>query len=376
MHKHPVILFILHLPPPVHGAAMMGKYIHDSKLINKAFDCHFINLTTAKNLEDIGHFRIGKIAEFVKLLQRIRKAIKSLHPDLVYVTPNAKGSAFYKDFVVVEMIKSMGSKVVVHYHNKGVATRQDRWLDDKLYRKFFKGIKVILLAEALYTDVQKYVKREDVYVCPNGIPDTTNGKEPTAERHNKVPHLLFLSNLLFSKGVLVLLDALKMLKDKGYSFVCDFVGGETAEIDAARFLREVKSRGLNRVVVYNGKKYGEDKNKYFNKADVFVFPSTNEAFPLVNLEAMQFALPIIATNVGGVTEEVVEGENGLIAKTGDKASLADCLARLMDDGNLRKRMGENGYRRFKERFTLQAFDVRFKDCIADADKCVSGGGNC
>ncbi len=119
------------------------------------------------------------------------------------------------------MIKSMGCKVIVHYHNKGVATRQDRWLDDKLYRKFFKGIKVILLAEALYPDVQKYVKREDVYICPNGIPDTTGGKEPTAERHNKIPHLLFLSNLLVSKGVIVLLDALKILKDRGYSFVCE-----------------------------------------------------------------------------------------------------------------------------------------------------------
>lgn len=41
------ILFIMHMPPPVHGAAMMGKYIHDSKLINDKFECHYINLTTA-----------------------------------------------------------------------------------------------------------------------------------------------------------------------------------------------------------------------------------------------------------------------------------------------------------------------------------------
>ena len=46
------ILFIMHMPPPVHGAAMMGKYIHDSKLINSTFDCHYINLTIAKSLQD------------------------------------------------------------------------------------------------------------------------------------------------------------------------------------------------------------------------------------------------------------------------------------------------------------------------------------
>ena len=357
--------------PPVHGAAMMGKYIHDSKLINESFDCHYINLTTAKNLEDIGHFRLGKIVEFAKLLYRIRKTIRELHPDLVYVTPNAKGGAFYKDFVVVEMIKSMGCKVIVHYHNKGVATRQDRWLDDKLYRKFFKGIKVILLAEALYPDVQKYVKREDVYICPNGIPDTTGGKEPTAERHNKIPHLLFLSNLLVSKGVIVLLDALKILKDRGYSFVCDFVGGETAEIDATRFREEVERRGLNQLAVYDGKKFGDEKEQYFKQADVFVFPSTNEAFPLVNIEAMEHKLPIVTTKVGGIPDEILDGHNGFISEIKNPISLADCISELLDNKQLRIAMGEDGYQKFKEHFTLKAFEDKFKDCLTDATR---GGG--
>lgn len=359
------VLFVLHLPPPIHGAAMMGKYIHDSKLINGSFDCHYINLTTARNLEDIGHLRLGKVKEFVGLLQRIRKAIKELKPDLVYVTPNAKGGAFYKDFVVVEMIKAMGCRVVVHYHNKGVATRQDRWLDDKLYRKFFEGIKVILLAEALFPDVQKYVRREDVYICPNGIPDTTGGKEPTVERHNRIPHLLFLSNLLVSKGVLVLLDALKILKDRGYSFICDFVGGETDEIDATRFQKEVEKRELNRIVVYDGKRYGDDKEKFFNKADVFVFPSTNEAFGLVNLEAMEHKLPVVSTNEGGIHDVIKDGQNGLIAEKDDSESLANSIARLLDDKQLREKMGEDGFRKFKEHFTIKAFEGKFTDCLSE-----------
>ena len=166
----PTILFVLHLPPPVHGAAMMGKYIHDSKLINEAFDCHYINLTTAKDLAVIGKVGWRKVQQFTKLLTQIRHEVKQLNPQLVYVTPNAKGGAFYKDFIVVQMLKIMGCKIVVHYHNKGISLRQDKILDNILYKSFFKGLKVILLAEPLYNDIKKYVTRVNVFICSNGIP--------------------------------------------------------------------------------------------------------------------------------------------------------------------------------------------------------------
>lgn len=368
----PRILFILHLPPPVHGAAMMGKYIRDSKLINEIFDCRYINLTTAKSLQDIGKESIGKLFKFICLLMKIIKAVFCFKPQLVYITPNACGGAFYKDFVVVQLLKLLGCKVVAHYHNKGVATRQDYWLDNRLYRCFFKGIKLILLAETLYKDVEKYVDRKNVYICPNGIPETLS-EEPSAERHNRVPHLLFLSNLLVSKGVLVLLDACKILKDKGYSFVCEFVGGETAEIDAGRFAEEVRMRGLNEIAIYKGRKYGKEKSNAFNTVDVFTFPTFyhNETFGLVNLEAMEHKLPVVTTDEGGIVDVVKNGENGMITEKQNPASLADCIEKLLGDKKLREKMGEDGYRKFKTYFKLQAFEQNFVDIV----KNLSGGVN-
>ena len=104
----PIILLILHLPPPIHGAAMMGKYIHDSQLINESFNCHYINLTTATNLTDIGKMSIRKLIQFIQLLHTICKEVKRLKPQLVYITPNAKGGAFYKDFIIVQNVKNNG----------------------------------------------------------------------------------------------------------------------------------------------------------------------------------------------------------------------------------------------------------------------------
>lgn len=361
------ILFILHLPPPVHGAAMMGKYIHDSRRINDEFYCKYINLTTAKSLQDIGKGGIRKLWKFICLLAKVIKTVISFKPLLVYVTPNACGGAFYKDFVVVQLLKMMGRKVVVHYHNKGVATRQDRWLDDKLYRRFFMGIKVILLADALYKDVEKYVSWEDVIICPNGIPETLID-EPSAERHIKVPHLLFLSNLLVSKGVFVLLDACKILKEKGYSFICEFVGGETAEIDAKCFNEAVKKRGLYEIVVYEGKKYGEEKSKAFSNADIFVFPTSypSECFPLVLLEAMEHSLPCISTNEGGISDIIENGKNGYIVRKNDAVSLAERIAHLIDNPDEMTIMGRNGRAKFKQEFTLGRFEKKMVELLAIA----------
>lgn len=356
----PRILFILHLPPPVHGAAMVGKYIHDSRVVNEAFDCRYINLTTARSLQDIGRGGLRKLWKFLVLLVRIVWSVLRTKPELVYVTPNACGGAFYKDFVVVQLLKLLRRRVVVHYHNKGVRTRQEEHLDNWMYRRFFRGLKVILLAEALYDDVKKYVRREDVLICPNGIPETlTEG--PKDKREDDVPRLLFLSNLLEAKGVFVLLDALQILKNQGRLFHCDFVGGETAEIDAVRFQSEVERRGLNTDVLYHGRKYGAEKHTFFAQADVFVFPTfyPNEAFPLVNLEAMEHSLTIVSTDEGGIRDMVRDGENGFISEKGNAQSLADCIACLLDEPALRKRMGEDGYRKFKAHYSLSAFEQCF-----------------
>lgn len=365
----PKILFIMHMPPPVHGAAMVGQYIHDSELINGEFESHYINLTTAKNLQDIGQVGMRKLFDFFILLNRIRRAVNRIKPQLVYVTPNACGGAFYKDFMVVQMLKHLGCKVVVHYHNKGVATRQNRRFDDALYRRFFKGIKVILLSRCLYDDVKKYVDRKNVFICGNGIPITDNSASSDTGAGNdidgKVPHILFLSNLLISKGVVVLLDALKVLKGKSCRFVCDFVGGETVEMDAAMFQAEVVKRRLESMVVYHGRKYGKDKETFLKTADVFVFPTfyPNECFPLVLLEAMQHHLPCISTTEGGIPGIIDDGKTGFLVPKHDTATLADKIGTLLTDADMCQYMGEAGRRKFENEFTLEVFEMRFVDIL-------------
>lgn len=377
MNTKPRILFVLHMPPPVHGAAVVGKCIHDSERVNRAFDCHYVNLTTAQSLEDIGKGGLKKLLAYCKKLREIYQAIRQTRPDYVYVTPNTAKGPFYKDFVIVEWCKLWsGKKAILHFHNKGVSTRQDRWLDNLQYRRFFHNAEVILLGKPLFEDVKRYVKEEQVHYCPNGIPDSSY---VYAERAHEVPCILWLTNIMLTKGLMEFLDALVVLKERNVGFLVDFVGGMTAEITEEQFQQALTARGLETCTQYAGRKYGEEKERFFNGADIFVLPSYTEAFPLTILEAMQHGLPIVATNVGGISTAVENGVNGILIG-GDKPvmsldyrpdaqELANALQKLLTNQALRQQMGMAGREKFERDFTQERFENRFVEVMKEC--CTS-----
>ena len=366
----PKILFICPLPPPVHGSSIVSKSIKDSAVLNEAFEMDFVNLSTSRKVEEIGKQSLMLYAK--KVLRFIGIYISTLWKltihkyDLCYLAITCHGEGFLKDAPFVLLCKLFGRKVVIHQHNKGMAKDVRRPVYRWLLPLVYKNAKVILLSWHLYPDIEKVVKREDVMICPNGIKPTV---DPDFQRtSNKIPHILFLSNLLIDKGVLVLLDALKILKDKGYSFVCDFVGSETKDIDAARFAKEVEKRGLNSLAIYHGRKYGEEKEAYFKQADIFVFPTYyhNECFPLVILEAMEQGLPVISTNEGGIPDIIDNGNYGYTVEKNNPIDLASAIERLLKEPELRNSMREAGRRRFEEKFTEEVFEKKMRECLEKA----------
>ena len=360
--KNKKILFILHPPPPVHGASMVGKYIHDSEVINNTFDCHYLNLALAKDLNDIGKGGMRKLKDFYKQLKQVRLLIKSIKPQQCYVTPNAKGGAFYKDFLVVMLLKIMRQNVIVHYHNKGVATRQNRCFDNLLYKMFFKNLKVILLSENLYQDIKKYVKYKDVYICPNGIPIHEN--LPTVPQ--KEFNILFLSNMMKEKGVWDLLEACAILKKKGKPIKCHFVG-KWSDIKEEQFIDEINKRELTEYVFAHGAKYGNEKDVFLQKTDVFVFPTyyNNECFPLVLLEAMEQGLPCISTNEGGIPSIIENEKTGYIIEKHSPQIIAEKIEYLMEHPQQCANMGKAGRKKFLNEFTLDKFEARIKNILED-----------
>jgi glycosyltransferase involved in cell wall biosynthesis len=352
------LLFILHLPPPVHGSAMVGQYIKDSKIINNSFETNFINLSTSKTVDEIGKKPFVKIGRYFKVLLQIIISLIKYNPKIVYLAINAKGIGFYKDFPIALLAKFFGKKLVLHYHNKGVCKNQHKYFDNLFYHFLFTNTKVILLSKRLYKDVSKYVKKEDVYYCPNGIP-VINFKKEISINKNSVPQLLFLSNLIESKGVYVLLEALKILKNKGLQFNCNLVGGE-GDISIAQLNQKIKNLELKNYVTYLGKKYDEDKYDVFQSSHYFVFPTYyhNECFPIVLLEAIMFGLPIISTGEGGIADIVKNGETGFIVDKQNPNLLAKKLKWFINNPEEASFMGEKGHKHFLKNYSLRVFEKK------------------
>lgn len=364
VHK-PRILFLATFPPPVHGSAVVSKQIKESKTINGAFDGDYVNIGTSRKVEEIGKkslfVNLKKGFRYLGMLARIFFLLLTHKYDLCYCAITCRGKGFIKDVPVVLLCKLFNRKTVIHQHNKGMSEYVNRRIYKFLYKKVYTNTKVILLSEQLYSDISSLVKREDVMLCPNGIKPSLDSV--IAHGNSQCPHILFLSNLMIAKGVMVLLDALKILKEKGYTFVCDFVGSKTKEIDQQRFSSEVSSRGLEGYALYHGAKYGAEKYGFFQAAEMFVLPSFNEAFPLVNLEAMEYSLPIVSTNVGGIPDQVNDGVNGYIIEPGDVVALADKLAALLDAPQLRVKMGQTGRSYFEARYTEEQFEACMTRCL-------------
>lgn len=358
----PRILFITPLPPPVHGSAMVSRYIKDCKELQEEFQCDFVNLSTSRNIDEIGKKSIMKYIRFIGAYFITFWKLLTHRYSLCYLAITCYGMGFLKDAPFVLLCKLFRRKIVIHQHNKGMSGYVDKQPYNWLLPLVYKNTKVILLSWHLYHDIEQVVKKEQVLICPNGIPEIFD-KEQHFERNNEVPHLLFLSNLIPSKGVYVLLDACKILKEKGCKFVCDFVGGESKEITKEIFERAVEERGIKETVHYHGPQYGDDKKSFFSNAAIFVQPTMNDCFPLTLLEAMQYKLPIITTSIGAIQDIVQNNESGYICQSEDVAALAFSIEELIKNKERSVEFGENGYKIFKEKFTLNQFNKNITNTL-------------
>jgi glycosyltransferase involved in cell wall biosynthesis len=171
-------------------------------------------------------------------------------------------------------------------------------------------------------------------MIPNGV-DLERFKPKKKKKTTKVK-ILFIGRLIRRKGLHYLIEALpKVLEKANKEIKVEVVGTgpERKNLDALARKLNVKDN-----IKYVGAIPYEKLHESYQGADVFVLPSTGEGMPCVVLEAMGCGLPIVASDVPGNEEIVVEGRNGFIFKPWDPDELADALVKIINDDKLRQKM--------------------------------------
>ena len=178
---------------------------------------------------------------------------------------------------------------------------------------------------------------------------------PVPKPTNEVPLLLFVAQLAERKGTPVLIEAGRLLAERGVAFRCVIIGDgpQRALVETL-----VQRHALQEVVELKRAMPQELVREYLKRTDIFVLPCITasdgdmDGIPVSLMEAMAMEISTVSTFVSGIPELIEHGKSGLLVREKDPVALADALQRLIEDKELSTQLGKNGRQRVLEDFDI------------------------
>lgn len=222
------------------------------------------------------------------------------------------------------------------------------FLTSAIIRKNFKSSSAVLATgNAIKNEVKKYTDR-NIHVIPFGIDiDFFCPSESTKNPDSLVIGIVKSLEDIYGIDILILAFAEVYKENKNLKLV---IVGDGTKSESYQLM--VRDLNISNVVLFTGKKFGNDLKEAFNSMDICVFPSRMESFGVAQLEASACGKPVVATRVGGVSEVVKDNITGLLIEKPNVDLLITALQKLIQEPELRIKMGKNGRAFVKEKFSL------------------------
>jgi glycosyltransferase involved in cell wall biosynthesis/GT2 family glycosyltransferase len=201
------------------------------------------------------------------------------------------------------------------------------------------------------------IDRAKVEIVPHGISDLALGVAAPPRVPGEVK-LLFVGRLEERKGADALLSILPDLLGAHPALVAEIVGEDGIPVGDRTLRRRFEDDNADRPEVlartrFHGAVARAEVLAHYAAADIFVAPSKYESFGLIFIEAMCFGKPVVAYDVGGAAELIEDGVNGLLAEAGTPHHLAECIARLVEDPELRQQIGRRARATYEAAYTTE-----------------------
>lgn len=204
---------------------------------------------------------------------------------------------------------------------------------------------------------ETFVQDDKVLVIHNGVNENKfSAVRKQNNSNNDEVNIIYVGRVIRAKGIFVLIEALKRIADLEWKLNIVGDGDSFEELKKAISDKELSGR-VNLTGLMEYSKVIEE----LGKSDIFVLPSMRmEGFPMTIVEAMFAGLPVIASNIGGNSDAVVDGETGYLVKSGHVGELAEKLSVLVKDANLRFSLGEKGRKKATKEFTIDTMVNKYE----------------
>ncbi|MGA2410164.1 MAG: glycosyltransferase [Candidatus Binataceae bacterium] len=207
-------------------------------------------------------------------------------------------------------------------------------------------------------------------IAPLGVDPEVFAKRPFRPAADPF-RILCVGRLVPAKGQHILIAAIDRLVQAGKSVSLRFVGDGP---DRASLEQDVKCRGLGARISFEGNVNQDRIRAFYSESDAFVLASFAEGIPVVLMEAMAMEIPCVSTMITGIPELIRDGIDGLLVMPSDDGGLAQAIGRLIEDEDLRRRLGEAGRRRVIEQYDLNKnTDLLARLFLARLGKSVGAG---
>lgn len=197
-----------------------------------------------------------------------------------------------------------------------------------------------------YLNQQYAIPLDKIRLVHCGINTSFFTKNGTLASHNII---LSVTRLFPVKGVHNLISACALLRKKDKEFKCIIVGDGPERESLEEEIRQFSLQDIVRLVGYKERK---EVLGFFQAASVFVLPSVSEAMPVATMEAMACQLPVVATDVRGVSELVEHNVNGLLVTPNSPEQLAEAIQIFLGNKDLSEKFGKNGRKKIEAEFEL------------------------
>lgn len=231
----------------------------------------------------------------------------------------------------------------------------------KPYERFFKRLIYFRIFRAIAVSFENksnlvrifQIPEKKIAVIHNGIDIARFQTSFSPEEGNENLHLneekvvlTTVARLDAQKGHYFLIEAAKLLAH--LPDLCFLIVG-TGRLKE-KLVEDVRKAGIERQFLFLD--FRKDIPYILSKTDIFVLPSLFEGLPISVLEAMAAGKPVIASDISGIPEEVIDGKTAILVPPGDPEVLAKAIEELANNPEKRHKMGEEGRKRVKEHFTL------------------------